>query len=165
MHSYHNISFRYSIFWPPPSYLSSWKQNFPTDPITFSLSSLTPFNILTSLLIQLRFHSLYLQTLLCICPRFPSLSLCHWHRSQDLNPIRLNLVFEHLITVVYIYYLIWVLQHTWENKWENRSLENLSKSFRITQLISGMCVCAQACLTLCHSMDCSPPSSSVHRIF
>ena len=26
------------------------------------------------------------------------------------------------------------------------------------------CVHAQSCLTLCNSMDCSPPSSSVHRI-
>ena len=26
-------------------------------------------------------------------------------------------------------------------------------------------VCAQSCLTLCDPMDCSPPGSSVHRIF
>ena len=26
------------------------------------------------------------------------------------------------------------------------------------------CVCAQSCLTLCNSMDCSLPGSSVHRI-
>ena len=33
----------------------------------------------------------------------------------------------------------------------------------------GVCVCvrarAQSCLTLCNPMDCSPPDSSVHRIF
>ena len=30
-----------------------------------------------------------------------------------------------------------------------------------------MCVqvCAQSCVTLCNSMDCSPPGSSVHGIF
>ena len=27
-----------------------------------------------------------------------------------------------------------------------------------------MCVCAQSCPTLCDSMDCSPPGSSVHGI-
>ena len=28
-----------------------------------------------------------------------------------------------------------------------------------------VCVRAQSCLTLCNSMDCSPPGSSVHGIF
>ena len=28
-----------------------------------------------------------------------------------------------------------------------------------------VCVHAQSCLTLCNLMDCSPPGSSVHRIF
>ena len=28
-----------------------------------------------------------------------------------------------------------------------------------------VCVCAQSCPTLCDLMDCSPPGSSVHRIF
>ena len=28
-----------------------------------------------------------------------------------------------------------------------------------------MCLVAQSCLTLCHPMNCSPPSSSVHGIF
>ena len=27
-----------------------------------------------------------------------------------------------------------------------------------------VCVCAQLCLTLCNSVDCSPPGSSVHGI-
>ena len=30
-------------------------------------------------------------------------------------------------------------------------------------IVGGMLV-AQSCLTLCDSMDCSPPDSSVHRI-
>ena len=30
--------------------------------------------------------------------------------------------------------------------------------------IAPMCVCAQSCPTLCDSMDCSPPGSSVHGI-
>ena len=28
-----------------------------------------------------------------------------------------------------------------------------------------LCACAQSCLTLCDSMDCSPPDDSVHGIF
>ena len=27
-----------------------------------------------------------------------------------------------------------------------------------------MCVCAQSCLTLCDSMDCNPPGSSIHGV-
>ena len=33
-----------------------------------------------------------------------------------------------------------------------------------TQLRVCVCVCAQLCTTLCDSMDCSPPGSSVHGI-
>ena len=28
-----------------------------------------------------------------------------------------------------------------------------------------LCACAQSCLTLCDSMDCSPPDDSVHGFF
>ena len=28
----------------------------------------------------------------------------------------------------------------------------------------GVCLVAQSCPTLCHSMDCIPPGSSVHRL-
>ena len=37
-----------------------------------------------------------------------------------------------------------------------------------TLVVQGSCCCclvAKLCLTLCHLMDCSPPCSSVHRIF
>ena len=33
------------------------------------------------------------------------------------------------------------------------------------QLVDLKSSVAQSCLTLCDSMDCSPPGSSVHRIF
>ena len=43
------------------------------------------------------------------------------------------------------------------------------KLHSITQCIClffiRLCVCAQSCWTLCNSMDCSPPGSSVHGIF
>ena len=34
-----------------------------------------------------------------------------------------------------------------------------------SQVIICVCSVAQSCLTLCNSMDCSPPGSSVHGIF
>ena len=34
-----------------------------------------------------------------------------------------------------------------------------------TKLLYLVCVCAQSCPILCNPMDCSPPGSSVHRIF
>ena len=33
----------------------------------------------------------------------------------------------------------------------------------VTMFMCTMCFVAQSCLTLCSSMDCSPPGSSVHR--
>ena len=36
---------------------------------------------------------------------------------------------------------------------------------RVQSLVRELCMCAQSCLTLCNSMDCSPPGFSVHRIF
>ena len=35
----------------------------------------------------------------------------------------------------------------------------------VVSLSSQRCVCVQSCLTLCDSLDCSPPDSSVHGIF
>ena len=36
---------------------------------------------------------------------------------------------------------------------------------RVQSLVRELCMCAQSCLTLCNSMDCSPPGFSVHGIF
>ena len=43
----------------------------------------------------------------------------------------------------------------------------MSPSWEITEQKGHMCVCsvAESCLTLCNSMDCSPPGSSVLGIF
>ena len=56
-------------------------------------------------------------------------------------------------------------------KWytlEGQNLENgLSYIFQIIGNILNLCVCAksiQSYLTLCDTMDCSPPGSSVHGI-
>ena len=45
-----------------------------------------------------------------------------------------------------------------------------SKSFPFlsrvsTSVVTCVCVCTQSCLTLCNPIDCSSPSSCVHRIF
>ena len=32
-------------------------------------------------------------------------------------------------------------------------------------IVKRVCMCAQVCPILCDPMDCSPPDSSVHRIF
>ena len=40
-----------------------------------------------------------------------------------------------------------------------------NKSKNPVFFIHCVCVHAQSCLTLCNSMDCSPPASSVHGIF
>ena len=42
-------------------------------------------------------------------------------------------------------------------------METMMNSFSKHQ--GCMLVCAQSCLTLCDPMDCSPPGSSVHRMF
>ena len=34
---------------------------------------------------------------------------------------------------------------------------------RVNNLSEQLCLPFQSCLTLCHSVDCSPPGSSVHR--
>ena len=42
------------------------------------------------------------------------------------------------------------------------------RCFRFSNRVGSYCLpcmCAQSCLTLCNSMDCSPPDSSVHGIF
>ena len=43
-------------------------------------------------------------------------------------------------------------------QWENKSL------LLMLGVCLCVCVCAQSCPTLCDSMDCSPPGSSVHGI-
>ena len=63
----------------------------------------------------------------------------------------------------------WGWTYTWErvidirNKEEYNTLILKYKCVYLTQLC--MCVCAQLCPTLCDSMDCGLPGSSVHGLF
>ena len=41
---------------------------------------------------------------------------------------------------------------------------SLRSDLLLRWLVSHLCVCAQSCPTLCNSLDCSPPGSSVHGI-
>ena len=38
----------------------------------------------------------------------------------------------------------------------------LSYNFKVLYIYTVLCLVAQICLTLCDSMDCSPPGSSIH---
>ena len=38
----------------------------------------------------------------------------------------------------------------------------LSHNFKVLYIYTVLCLVAQICLTLCNSMDCSPPGSSIH---
>ena len=48
---------------------------------------------------------------------------------------------------------------------QNRNRPNNIKNKLATKGEGCCCVCAQLCPTLCDPMECSPPGSSVHKIF
>ena len=62
---------------------------------------------------------------------------------------------------------------SWQAHWASASVLSCSKLNRDLRALNGLtqlesqclaCVCAQSCPTLCDSVDCSPPHSSVHGI-
>ena len=55
------------------------------------------------------------------------------------------------------------VQTSWRKK--KKKVLALMKSHLLYSLAFCPVCCAWSCLTLCNPMDCSPPGSSVHRIF